>query len=64
MSIIVYFLGDIIRVGGHYQRRGGGTQSASGYCPGRHYPLADSVRGTHLGGGGTVSAVTPGCNEA
>ena len=41
---------------------GGGTQSASGYCPGRHDPLADSVRGDTFwggGGGGTVSAVTP-----
>ncbi len=41
---------------------GEGTQSASGYCPGRHYPLAVVSGGTHLGGGGwrgIVSAVTP-----
>ncbi len=53
MSIIAYFFG-----GGHNTRggtlsatrivSGGGTQSASGYCPGRHYPLSG---GTHFGGG-------------
>ena len=35
----------------------GETVSASGYCPGRHYPLADSVRGT-LSAGDTIRCDT------